>query len=307
MNTPGQAASGAATGFSSISWEQPRRFLACRGELDEATAVIFGAPLDATISYRPGARFGPARIREVSGVLEEYSPILDADLCSARVCDIGDIVLPLGNVPAALGMIEACVRGIVRLGPVPVMLGGEHLVTLAAVKAVASQFPGLKVVHLDAHADTREEYLGERLSHATVMRRVGEIVGRDNVFHLGIRSGTREEYLDIAEGRLLSGDLKDSLASVVDMLGASPAYVTVDIDVLDPAYAPGTGTPEPGGATSGELLGAVSLLKHLNVAGFDLVEVAPPYDHSDITAIAAAKVVREVVLALELRRRGRGA
>ncbi|MCR4397771.1 MAG: agmatinase [Firmicutes bacterium] len=294
----------AETELYALSWESPRKFLGCAGLVPASRIVIFGAPLDATASYRPGARFGPARIREVSQVLEEFSPVLGADIASANVCDLGDLVLPLGDVTGSLEIIATCSRSIIESGRIPLMLGGEHLVTLPAVRAASSVYPGLVVVGLDAHLDRRDEYLGQKLSHATVLRRVSEAVGEENVFHVGARSWTPVEIHGIRDQNALFQVEKAAELLAVE-LGDRPVYVSIDIDILDPAYAPGTGAPEPGGITSAELLGTVRALAGMNVVAADLVEVSPPYDSADITAIAAAKIVREAVIALGSRR-GRG-
>ncbi len=285
--------------MTDLAWEYPRRFLGCAAEISRPGTALFGAPLDATTTFRPGTRFGPSRVREVSQVLEEYSPTLDMDIRDAAVRDIGDLVLPFGDVGSALGIIETCVAAIYDAGDVPFMLGGEHLVTLPAVSAACMRYAQLAVIHIDAHADMRHEYLGEKLSHATVMRRVSELPGVAAVYQLGIRSGTAEEMRGAFGGRVHPGEVARPLRALRDDLSGRPVYVSVDIDVLDPAYAPGTGAPEPGGVAPGEILESVALLRDMNIVGFDLVEVAPAYDHSDITSILAAKIVREALLAVD--------
>lgn len=288
--------------FCGLAWESPRRFLACGGEMDnrgKPGVALFGAPLDVTTTYRPGARFGPSRIREVSQALEEYSPSFGIDIPSAHVCDLGDICLPFGNVSGSLDMIRSCVAGVIDAGRVPLMLGGEHLVTLPAIEAAAPRHPGLAVIHIDAHADMREEYLGEKLSHATVMRRVAEIVGRTNLYQVGIRSGAAGEMAPGRQENVFPGEVEGPLGLLQDRLRGRPVYVTLDIDVLDPAFAPGTGAPEPGGISSVELFRATALLSGFRVIGADVVEVAPPYDLADITSLAAAKATREIMLAVE--------
>lgn len=259
--------------------------------------MLVGAPFDGTTSFVPGTRFGPTRIREVSVGLETYSPALDRSLDDVRMADLGDLELPFGNTTAALEMIEASCRSIVEAGAKPFLLGGEHLVTLPAVRACHSRYPGLAVVQFDAHADLRDEYMGEHDSHATVMRRIGEVIGSDNVYQLGIRSGTREEF---AFGRAFSAvfqqELADGVRRVREELAGRPVYVTVDIDVVDPGFAPGTGTPEPGGCRPDELLRALWDLEGLHVVGFDVVEVNPLVDSGVVTSILAAKIVREAAL-----------
>ncbi len=261
-----------------------------------ARGVLFGAPMDFTVSFRPGARLGPHRIREVSDVLEEYSFALDDDLSRHPFADVGDAALPLGNVAASLDVIEAVATRIVEDGKVPFMIGGEHLATWPALKAVAARHQDLAVVHFDAHADLREHYLGEPYSHATVMRRVAEHIAGP-VYQFGIRSGTPEEAAYArARTRLFPGRVLEPLREVLPELRGRPLYVTVDIDVVDPAFAPGTGTPEAGGISSAELLGAIHALRGMRVVGFDLVEVCPPSDPSETTAILGAKVLRDALL-----------
>jgi len=259
--------------------------------------MLFGAPFDGTTSFVPGTRFGPARVREASVGIETYSPVLDRSLEEARLADLGDLELPIGNTSAALEMIEAACRSILAAGAKPMMVGGEHLVTLPAVRACHSRHRGLAVVQFDAHADLREEYMGEHDSHATVMRRVAEVIGADSLFQIGIRSGTREEF---AFGRAFSAvftaDLEEGVEQVREALAGRPVYITVDIDVVDPGFAPGTGTPEPGGCRPQELLEALWRLRDLNVVGFDVVEVNPLVDTGFVTSLLAAKIVREAAL-----------
>lgn len=274
-----------------------RGFLAAREDYEEARAAIFGIPMDFTTSFRPGTRLGPQRIREASYSLEEYSFYLNKDLGEKVYCDLGDVALPFGNISTALENIEKAARKVLKDGKIPVAMGGEHLVSLPLIKAAAEQYPGLAVVHFDAHADLREEYLGEIHSHATVMRRVVDIVGGRDVYQFGIRSGTREEFAFAQENtRLYKDEIFPGLKVALQELKGRPVYVTLDIDVLDPAYAPGTGTPEPGGATSREMISAIHLLGEQRVVGFDLVEVSPVLDPSDRTSVLAAKLIREAIL-----------
>lgn len=271
------------------------RFIAARSPLQEAALVLFGAPLDVTTCFRKGTARGPGRIRELSHVLEEYSPDLDADLRDLCLHDAGDLALP-EDPAAAVAFIEQWVASLGR-GQVPVMLGGEHLVTLGAVRALAARHPGLAVLQLDAHADLRDGYQGQPLSHATVMRRVAEAIPPRSLHQLGVRSASREEMAYAAEHtHLWPGRLGPSLAAVLEAIGDRPVYLTVDIDVADPAFAPGTGTPEPGGASAAELLEAARALRGRRVVGLDVVEVAP--DPGDLAAVLAAKLVREALLAI---------
>lgn len=277
-------------------------FLEATASYQEAGPVLLGLPLDATVSFRPGTRFGPARIRAVSEGLESYSPVLDRDLTELALHDAGSLALPWAQVEMALDRIEAAVETLVEDGHWPFLLGGEHLVTLGVLRALARRYPDLVVVQLDAHADQRDVYMGEPLSHATVMRRAGELLGAGRIYQAGIRSGEREEMAWArTHGRLLPADAAAALAALRQLpqeLGDRPVYVTMDLDVVDPGMAPGVGTPEPGGWTGSELLAAVYALRGLNVVGCDLVELSPPNDGpGEVAAFLAAKVVREALLA----------
>lgn len=270
----------------------------------EAPVVLLGAPLDVTTSFRPGTRFGPARIRAVSDGLEDYSPIQDGSLLDVPFYDAGDVDLSPGRIRSSLEAIEEAVADIVGRGRLPIILGGEHLLTLAAVTGVARHVPDVVVIQFDAHADLRDDYLGEKLSHATVMRRVAEVIGPERLYQLGIRSGTADEFRFGREHTNFhplplgsaGGSLVELAERTVRAVGNRPVYVTIDIDVVDPGYAPGTGTPEPGGVSPGELLQALVALRPLRVVGLDIVEVCPPQDASDVTSVLAAKLVREAVI-----------
>lgn len=273
------------------------QFLGANLEYNDASAVIYGVPMDCTVSYRPGTRFGPEKIRSVSVSLEEYSPYRDRCMDEINFYDAGDLMLPFGNVDKCLQMIYEATKNIHEDKKFPIMLGGEHLVSLPAIQAAYEYFKNLKVVHLDAHADLRDDYEGEANSHATVIKKVANLIGASNVFQLGIRSGTREEFIyGKMNTNFYFNQLIEPLDEVVKKCGTDPVYITLDIDVLDPAFAPGTGTPEPGGFSVRDLLYALNKFSKLNVIGFDLVEVAPLYDHGDITSVTAAKIVREILL-----------
>lgn len=275
----------------------PGCFIGSREKYEQAEIVIIGAPMDFTVSFRPGTRQGPQQIRQVSHGLEEYSVDLDLDLADYNYYDAGDIILPFGAVQESLRRISLMTAEILAGGKFPLVLGGEHLISYAIIKEVASVHPGLAVIHFDAHTDLREEFLGERFSHATVMRRVVDLIGGKNLYQFGIRSGTRDEF-DFARSNIniFVDKVVEPLIETVPHLKGRPVYVSMDIDVVDPAYAPGTGTPEPGGCTVREILKAVHLLGELDVVGFDLVEVSPLYDPSERTALLAAKIVREAIL-----------
>ena len=275
-------------------------FMACDAEYEDAKTVLFGAPFDSTTSYRPGTRFGSRTIRQESFGVETYSPYQDKDMTDYSFFDSGDLELCFGSSEKALEDIEERTKTILEDGKRPFMMGGEHLVTLGAVRAVTKKYPDLHIIHFDAHADLREEYLGAQLSHAAVLKRCWELVGDDRIFQFGIRSGDREEFLWGKDHVFTNKFNFNGLKETVESLKGKPIYFTLDLDVLDPSVFPGTGTPEPGGVTFNELRDAVELVcSSLNIVGCDVNELSPPYDPSGISAAAACKIVREMLLALE--------
>lgn len=274
------------------------KFMASGDDYKAASVLLVGAPMDSTCSFRPGTRFGPQRIRSVSVGIEEYSVYMDKSLDDVEFFDCGDIDLPFGNIDMALEMLGEAAGEIFSDGKFPVFIGGEHLISVPVIqKAYEKYGDELVVVQFDAHADLREGYLGCSNSHASAVRRLIDFMPAKNIYQFGIRSGTREEF-DFAKinTNMFRFDVLEPLTKVVEELKGRPIYFTLDIDVADPAYANGTGTPEPGGISSKELLEAVHLFKDLKLVGFDLVEVSPPYDDSDRTALLAAKIIREVIL-----------
>lgn len=273
-------------------------FLGCTAPYEDARIVLFGAPFDSTTSFRPGTRFASRTMRGDSWGLETYSPYQDLDLEDFCVFDSGDLELCFGNSQKALTQIEERTEEILSDGKIPGMIGGEHLVTLGAVRAVVRKHPDLCVLHFDAHTDLRQEYLGEPLSHATVMRRVWELVGDQRIYQFGIRSGERSEFAwakqHVVTQKFNFSHLEDAVAALQN----KPVYLSIDLDVLDPSVFPGTGTPEAGGVTFAELLHAIRQAAGLRIVGFDLNELSPPYDPSGISAATACKVLRELLLAI---------
>ena len=273
------------------------RFIGCYADYESANTVLFGAPFDGTVSFRPGARFAPAQMRAESFGIETYSPYFDADLERFSVCDLGDIDLPIGNTIQCLNLIEKMATNIFTDGKKPLMIGGEHLVTAPVIKAAAARYPGLAVIHFDAHADLRQDYLGETLSHSTTLRRIHDILGDGAIWQFGIRSGTMEEFAFAAQGHtFLRPFTLDGVAEAVRAIGSRPVYLTIDMDVLDPSIFPGTGTPEAGGVTFREFMAALLALRGLNFIGADVVELSPHYDPTGVSTAVACKVVREVAI-----------
>lgn len=273
-------------------------FIGCDSDYGEAGIVIYGAPFDSTTSYRPGTRFASREMRSQSFGLETYSPYLDKDLCDIAVFDSGDLELCFGDTEKALTQIEACANEIISDDKLPVMLGGEHLVTLGAVRAVYNKYKDLHIIHFDAHADLRDDYLGAALSHASVIRRCHDFLGDGRIFQFGIRSGDRSEF-EFAKNHtsMRKFDFK-GLSDVVTALDGKPVYLTIDLDVLDPSVFPGTGTPEAGGVSFMELLDAIKAVSALHIVGCDLVELSPIYDQSGVSTATACKILRELLLSL---------
>ncbi|MGI2327778.1 agmatinase [Planococcus sp. YIM B11945] len=275
-------------------------FIKSHPNYEESKAVLYGMPMDWTVSYRPGSRFGPNKIREVSIGLEEYSAYLDRELGDVKFFDAGDIPLPFGNPEKSLLEIETYIHTLLNDGKIPMGMGGEHLVSLPVMKAVASKYDDLAIIHFDAHTDLRENYEGEEYSHSTPIRKIADHIGPSNVYSFGIRSGMKEEFQWAKENgmHISMFEVLEPLKEILPTLAGRPVYVTIDIDVLDPAHAPGTGTVDAGGITSRELLASIHAIaaSDINVVGFDLVEVAPVYDHSDQTANTASKLIREMIL-----------
>ncbi|MEI6131956.1 MAG: agmatinase [Bacillota bacterium] len=313
-------------------------FLGCDKEYADANIVIFGAPFDSTTSFRPGARFASKAMRSESFGIETYSPYLDKDLNDIAVFDGGDLELAFGSAERALAQIENYAAKVLKDGKMPLMIGGEHLVTLGAVRAAFEMHPELHIVHFDAHCDLRDEYLGVEISHATVMRRCWDLVGDGRIYQFGIRSGDRAEFSwarggggAAGEGSGAAGEGQGGsgmnaagegqggsgmdaagervhmrkfdfggLSDVVEKIGGKPVYLTIDLDVLDPSTFPGTGTPEAGGVGFLDLIAAISEACRLNVVACDVNELSPVYDQSGVSTAVACKVLRELLLSLNL-------
>lgn len=276
-------------------------FIGADSAFDAADVVLFGAPYDSTTSFRPGTRFGPSAVRTESFGIETYSPYQDRDLeTDVRVHDAGDLELPFGAPDRALDMIEAKAAEILDAGKVPFLLGGEHLVTLGSVRAVAKRHPDLRIIHFDAHADLREDYLGVRLSHACVMRRCHDILGDGRIWQFGIRSGTCDEFAFMKAGHVVTEPFSVKTLANLSFPEGTPVYLTVDLDVLDPSEFPGTGTQEAGGLRFAELLSALcEILSRFRVVALDNVELSPALDPSGRSTALACKLLREELLSLK--------
>ncbi len=278
----------------------PRGFLAGDTTYALADAVIIGVPMDYTVSFKSGSRMGPGIIRDMSSGLETYSPYLGGDLRDISLCDYGDLELYIGNPKKSLDMVYNIATKVFKDEKFPLFLGGEHLISLPIIKAAFDKYgKELVLFHFDAHTDLRQEYMGEDLSHATVIRRCMDFMRGKDIYQFGIRSGLREEFVfGERETNFFPFEVINPLKEAIKKIENRPLYVTIDIDVVDPAYAPGTGTPEPGGCDVREILKAVHLLRGYNVIGMDLVEVMGYGDPAGITGILAAKIIREALIAI---------
>ena len=272
-------------------------FLSANASWQEGNIVILGCPFDGSASFRPGARFGPSEIRKASWGIETYSPYFKRDLSRLRVHDVGDLELPLGEKKGSLGLIREAIRRILSKKKFPILLGGEHLITLPVVEEVLRVYPSLRLLQIDAHADLREDYLGDTLSHSTVMKRVVDRLGDGRICQIGIRSGIEEEFKLARRMKSIIPLDRGSLRSMVKRLSNKPVYVTLDLDVFDPSLLPGVGTPEPGGLTFQGFLSLLKEIQPLHVVGFDMVELTPDYDPTRISSVTAAVILREMLLA----------
>jgi agmatinase len=275
-------------------------FIAARPEVGGARIALYGIPFEGRVNQRKGAFLGPGEIRRASDLLETYVPALDADLADLGLADAGDLAVPDAEPGPALAAIRADLAAVLDPAQRWVFLGGDHTVTAPIVDVALDRFPDLRVVQFDAHPDLRQEFLGERWNYAAAMTRVLDRLPADRLYQIGLRTGDREEWVPPRGTRVFpgwAGSAADAARTAVEEVGPHPLYVTLDIDVLDPSVAPGTGSPEPGGMTLPDLLAALRTLGRARVIGFDLVEVSPPWDASGRTGVTAAAIVREVLLA----------
>jgi agmatinase len=277
-------------------------------QVEACDIAVVGVPFDAGTSYRPGARFGPASVRSASRLLRDYHPALDVlPFGAQQVCDAGDIDCNPYSIAESVTQIEEASRELLGRAGAILAIGGDHTIALPLLRSVVERRGPVALLHFDAHLDTWDTYFGAAVTHGTPFRRAWEenLLLADHATHVGIR-GPLYAAKDLTDDEtfgfkiVTSMDLEDlGVRGVVERIrariGAAPLYVSVDIDVLDPAAAPGTGTPEAGGLTSRELLGILRGLVGLNLVGADVVEVSPAYDHAEITATAACHVVYELL------------
>ena len=272
-------------------------FISANASFEQSKIVILGCPYDGSASFRPGARFGPSAIRRASWGIETFSPYFERDLSQLSVHDMGDLELPLGEKKASLALIQKALRTFLSKKKFPILLGGDHLITLPIVEEILRVYPHLYLIQIDAHMDLREDYLGETLSHSTVMRRVVDHLDEGRLFQVGIRSGTEEEFKLAKKIKSIVPFDRGSLRSMVRRLRNRPVYISLDLDVIDPSLLPGVGTPEPGGFTFQGFISLLKELQTLHVVGFDMVELTPDYDPTQVSSITASVLLREMILA----------
>lgn len=280
------------TPFLSKSW------MSASEDLKTSQIALVGLPFDGTCSFRPGSRFASGQIRLASIGIETYSPYFDKDLEDISFCDCGDVDLPFGNTVKALDMIETCAKEMRDAGKIWFGVGGEHLVTYPAFKSYFDKYPDLFLIHFDAHTDLREHYLGEKLSHASVIKRIAELTGFENICQIGIRSGEKAEFDLMKRHNTLIKTISE-FSQRLEKIGTRPIYLTVDADVLDPSIFPGTGTPEPGGFTFSDLIDYFKILKGKNIVACDLNELSPMCDLSGNSTVVAAKIIREMLCLID--------
>jgi agmatinase len=277
-------------------------FISASASFEKSKGVILGCPYDGSASFRPGARFGPSAIRRASWGIETYSPYFNKDLGQFSIHDMGDLELPLGEKKISLDLIRKALGKILSKKKFPILLGGDHLITLPIIEELLPFYPHLCLIQIDAHTDLRDDYLGEFLSHCTVMKRVIERLGEDKLFQIGIRSGAEQEFKLARKMKSIVSLDSGSLSSTIKRLRNKPVYITLDLDVMDPNILPGVGTPEPGGLTFREFISLIQKLQALHVIGFDIVELTPDYDPTQVSSVTASVILREMILAFCFKR-----
>ena len=271
--------------------------------IDQSRVSLLGVPYDGTCCFRPGARFGPSAVREDSYGIETYCPQLNLDLEDINFADIGSLDVPLGDAKLTLDYIKDATDILLKNNLKPLIIGGEHSITSAVIKSIITNYPELIMIQLDAHADLRDEWLGSKFSHACTMKRCLEILPSKKIFQIGIRSGTKSEFLEMNNSKRLIqhtlGENAKSLEEALKSFKGRPIYLTFDLDWFDPSVMPGTGTPEPGGYFWGDFAAIINVIKSHNLIGADVVELSPKLDNTGISSILAAKVIRSLIMLLD--------
>ena len=278
-------------------------FMGAQRGFDQCRVSLLGVPYDGTCCFRPGARFGPSAVREDSYGIETYCPQLNLDLEDINFADIGSLDVPLGDAKLTLDYISDATNILLKNNLKPLIIGGEHSITSGIIKSIITNYPDLIMLQLDAHADLRDEWLGSKFSHACTMKRCLEILPSKKIFQIGIRSGTKSEFLEMNNSKRLIqhtlGENAKSLEEALKSFKGRPIYLTFDLDWFDPSIMPGTGTPEPGGYFWGDFAAIIDVIKSHNLIGADVVELSPKLDNTGISSILAAKVIRSLIMLLD--------
>ena len=278
-------------------------FMGAQRDIDQCSVSLLGVPYDGTCCFRPGARFGPSAVREDSYGIETYCPQLNLDLEDINFTDIGSLDVPLGDAKLTLDYIRDATDILLKKNLKPLIIGGEHSITSGVIKSLITNYPDLIMLQLDAHADLRDEWLGSKFSHACTMKRCLEILPSKKIFQIGIRSGTKSEFLEMNNSKRLIqhtlGKNAKSLEEALKSFKGRPIYLTFDLDWFDPSIMPGTGTPEPGGYFWGDFAAIIDVIKSHNLIGADVVELSPKLDNTGISSILAAKVIRSLIMLLD--------
>ena len=278
-------------------------YMGAKRSPENCSIGIFGVNYDGTCSFKPGARFGPEAIRQVSSCLETYCPKIKKDLEDIMYVDFGSILIDKNDSKSVIESVKSATNYLISKRLSPIMLGGEHSITRGAIEALVKKYPDLILVQLDAHADLRESYMGNEHNHACTMKRCLDILPQKKIFQVGIRSGTKEEYKFMIENNQLvdfqTGKNSQELEKAILPYKNSPIYLTIDLDWFDPSLLSGTGTPEPGGFFWSDFEVILKTLKSLNIVASDIVELSPDIDSSGVSSVVAAKVLRSLIMILE--------
>ena len=277
-------------------------FMGAKRNIDNCTVSLLGVPYDGTSCFRPGSRFGPSAVREDSYGIETYCPQLNLDLEDIKFADVGSLDVPLGDAKLTIDYVKNGIDILLKNNLKPLIIGGEHSITTGIIKSIVTNYPELIMIQLDAHADLRDEWLGSKFSHACTMKRCLEILPSKNIFQIGIRSGTKSEFLEMNNTKRLIkhtyGENAKYLEEALKNFKGKPIYLTFDLDWFDPSVMPGTGTPEPGGYFWGDFAAIIDVIKSHNLIGADVVELSPKLDNSGISSTLAAKVIRSLIMIL---------
>ena len=278
-------------------------FMGAQRSIYQCKVSLLGVPYDGTCCFRPGARFGPSAVREDSHGIETYCPQLNLDLEDINYADLGSLDLPLGDTELIIDYVKNATDVLLKNNLKPLIIGGEHSITNGIIKSLITNYPELIMIQLDAHADLREEWLGSKFSHACTMKRCLEILPSKKIFQIGIRSGTKSEFLEMYNNKRLIQHTLGKKAKYLDealkSLKGTPIYLTFDLDWFDPSLMPGTGTPEPGGYFWNDFAAIIDVIKSHNLIGADVVELSPKLDNTGISSILAAKVIRSLIMLLD--------